>query len=352
MERSFILCERCFQSGNYEKDKLSNDFKLKESVNQAVVWTEAEISLLLESVLKHGDDWDLVAKNVETKNKLECISKLIHLPFGDLMLGAGYRKSRYLDVISDIGDSKQENLAPNESQEAMKVEDLIPEFQDKDQKNGDAKSEGPPLKKVCRSTSDIGSYLMKEVARISTMLGPHVTASAAEAAVTSLCYENQCSREIFDEDGNYADSVSSPETSNQKSAEDDTAVDDERTSRAEIQETSSMNNIIQLNLRIRAATATALGAAAANAKLLADQEEKEIAHLVSTMIDAQLKKLRRKTKKFEDLEVIMKNEYIQLEELEESLVAQRLNALQMIFTAGVTKSKEHALTKYQMDTIQ
>ncbi|KAL6584362.1 hypothetical protein OROMI_003651 [Orobanche minor] len=341
IERSFIICERCFQSGNYE-GKLANDFKLKESVNQAVVWTEAETSFLLESVLKHGDDWDLVAKNVETKNKLECISKLIHLPFGDLMLGAGRRKSRYLDVISDISDSKQENLAPNESQEAMKVEDLSPELQDEDQKNGDAKSEGPPLKKVCRSTSDIGSSLMKEIARISTMLGPHVTASAAEAAVTSLCYENQCSREIFDEDVCLF-----------ISAEDvDTAVDDERPSRAEIQETSSMKNIMQLNLRIRAATATALGAAAANAKLLADQEEKEIAHLVSTMIDAQLKKLRRKMKKFEDLELIMKNEYTQLEELEESLVAQRLNALQMIFTAGVTKSKEHASTKYQMDTIQ
>lgn len=48
------------------------------------------------------------------------------------------------------------------------------------------------------------------------MLGPHVTASAADAAVTSLCYENQCSREIFDDDdGNYVDSKASPETSNE-----------------------------------------------------------------------------------------------------------------------------------------
>lgn len=46
------------------------------------------------------------------------------------------------------------------------------------------------------------------------MLGPHVTASAADAAVTSLCYENQCSKELFDDDdGNYVDSTASPEAS-------------------------------------------------------------------------------------------------------------------------------------------
>lgn len=39
-----------------------------------------------------------------------------------------------------------------------------------------------------------------QVARISGAVGPHITASAAEAAVTALCYENQCSTDIFDED--------------------------------------------------------------------------------------------------------------------------------------------------------
>lgn len=57
---------------------------------------------------------------------------------------------------------------------------------------------------------------------------------------------------------------------------------------AETAEISSAKNIIPLNLRTRAATATALGVAAANAKLLADQEEKEIGNLVSVMIEAQV----------------------------------------------------------------
>lgn len=46
------------------------------------------------------------------------------------------------------------------------------------------------------------------------MLGPHVTASAADAAVTSLCYENQCSKELFDDDDdNNVASNASPEAS-------------------------------------------------------------------------------------------------------------------------------------------
>lgn len=39
---------------------------------------------------------------------------------------------------------------------------------------------------------------------------------------------------------------------------------------------------------MRAATATALGAAAAHAKLLADQEEREVEYQVSTLVEAQV----------------------------------------------------------------
>lgn len=40
--------------------------------------------------------------------------------------------------------------------------------------------------------------------------------------------------------------------------------------------------------RVRAAVATALGAIAAHAKLLADQEEREIEHLMASIIDMQV----------------------------------------------------------------
>ena len=48
-------------------------------------------------------------------------------------------------------------------------------------------------------------------------------------------------------------------------------------------------NIIPAALRMRAATATALGAAAAHAKLLADQEDRVIEYQVATIIEMQVR---------------------------------------------------------------
>lgn len=55
------------------------------------------------------------------------------------------------------------------------------------------------------------------------------------------------------------------------------------------QGTSTVKNAIPLTFQMRAATATALGGAAARAKLLADQEDREIECLVATIIETQVR---------------------------------------------------------------
>lgn len=59
---------------------------------------------------------------------------------------------------------------------------------------------------------------------------------------------------------------------------------------------------------MRAAAATALAAAAVKAKLLADQEEREVARLVQLVVEAQLKKLEIKLKHFDELEEMLERE--------------------------------------------
>lgn len=51
---------------------------------------------------------------------------------------------------------------------------------------------------------------------------------------------------------------------------------------------SSEKDVIPLPLQMRATSATILGAAAAHAKLLAIQEDKEVERLVSTVISTQV----------------------------------------------------------------
>ena len=57
---------------------------------------------------------------------------------------------------------------------------------------------------------------------------------------------------------------------------------------AEIDKLPAVRDSIPLALRMRAAVGTALGAAAAHARLLADQEEREIEHLMAFIIETQV----------------------------------------------------------------
>ncbi|KAJ8554153.1 hypothetical protein K7X08_024831 [Anisodus acutangulus] len=351
-DASFNLCETCFKSGNYDKNKWADEFKLIDGANPKAAWTEAETLLLLESVLKHGDDWDLVAQNVKTKSKLDCISKLVQLPFGDLMLGSIHRKLNLLDKNGEVSGVDQAQPAISESGETPGNQ---PHEQSQEcQQNGDAESKIPPLKKIRRApVSEASSFLMKQVARISGAVGPHITASAAEAAVTALCYENQCSTDIFDEDDDRLESIADI-SETERASQVEGAEGEEKPARSEIAETEvavSQRNTIPLTLRMRAATATAVGAAAAHAKLLADQEEREVEYLVSTLVETQVKKLKRKMKHVEALNLMMEKQHDQMKDLEESLVTERMDILQRMFSDGVARWRDHASIKSQSSSI-
>ncbi|KAJ9676581.1 hypothetical protein PVL29_021879 [Vitis rotundifolia] len=340
-----VICVKCFKNGNYGLNRSVDDFKFNDGNenrgNRGAVWTEAETLLLLESVLKHGDDWELVVQNVQTKTKLDCISKLIELPFGELMLGSSLGKSRASNDNASSIKPVQTSLV---SQENIKNGGQGDEQINESEQNGDAENQGPPLKRKCiTSLSDAGISLMKQVAVISTMVGPHISAAAAESAVAALCDENPCVKDIFDgSEDNVTDELGSPIRNNE--LERSLMVEDseinERPILSEIQKTSSEKNVIPLPLQMRAAIATALGAAAANAKSLADQEHREMEHLVATIIETQMKKLHCKIQHFEDLELIMEKEYTHLEELKESIIAERIDILQRVFNAGISRWRD------------
>ena len=147
-----------------------DDFKFIDCIlnsgNHEAVWTEAETLLLLESVLKHGDNWDLVAENVKTKTKADCISKLIELPFGDLMLGSTHRRGRLWDNDGNMSIVQQVQLPSSEthSQENIKTEDQCHDVEKESNQNGDAETQVLPLKrKRTISPSNTGNALMKQV---------------------------------------------------------------------------------------------------------------------------------------------------------------------------------------------
>lgn len=340
-DASIILCKKCFDNKNFEKDKSVDDFKFIGSQNQGVVWTEAETLLLLESVLKHGDDWEVVAQNVKTKSKMDCISKLLQLPFGDLMLGSAFGKNKIWDISGDVPSVGKELSSSGGSQEIIYTEDNVQEHKE-DQQHGIDEEQEPPRKRLCTvPVSDTSSALMKQVARLSSVVGPRITAAAAEAAVTELCYENRCTKEILDEEKFLEETGSSPRSIDQERDPQPESLDGQtQPTKPEINDTASQKNVVSLTLRMRAATATALGAAAAHAKLLANQEEREIEHIIATIIETQLKKLQNKVKHLEELERIMEKQSDQIEGFEEYLLTERMSVLEEIFQLGISSWKD------------
>lgn len=137
----------------------SSEFSGKHSA----VWTEGETLLLLESVLKHGDDWELVAQSVQTKTKLDCISKLIELPFGELMLGSAHRNGNSNSANGVMNNVKQVQSSSSDHQETSKTQDQSPELKNENEQNGDAVKESPSKRQRVAALSDSSSSLMEQV---------------------------------------------------------------------------------------------------------------------------------------------------------------------------------------------
>ncbi|PON77235.1 Otx2 transcription factor [Parasponia andersonii] len=347
----FLICTKCFKNGTYGENKSVDDYKfidcIQDTGNHEAVWTESETLLLLESVLMYGDDWELVAQNVPTKTKPDCIAKLIELPLGEILGPATHRKGNSNDLNGNLNISKQTQSTSSEIQATVKSEDQHVEKTNGSEQNGDAVEHGPPLKRqrIATLSSPAGS-LMEQVALLSTMVGPHITAAAAEAAVTSLCEENSYSKEIFygDDDSDGPQTLIADAEAKRVLEVEDAEMEGGQT-QSDSQDKPFEKDDMPMTLRIRTSVATALGAAAARAKLLADQEEREIEHLVATIIGTEMKKLHCKIKHFEDLEVIMKKKYAVMEEIEDILLAERISVLQKAFKDGIPRWKDHPFVK-------
>ena len=170
----FLICVKCFENGNYGENKLRDDFQLKEAVEKSSTngaeWTDSETLLLLESVFKYGDDWELVAQNVQTKTKFDCIAKLIDLPFGELVLGSAYRKDNSNGFSANLDSTKQVQLSSTECQETIITKGQLHEQTDDGKHNGDNLSEGPALKRQrIASLSDASTSLIKQVPNFPTL---------------------------------------------------------------------------------------------------------------------------------------------------------------------------------------
>ncbi|XP_030451623.2 SWI/SNF complex subunit SWI3A isoform X2 [Syzygium oleosum] len=344
----FKICVNCYNNGSCGENKSLDDFEFKEgkgsSASHAALWTEAETQLLLESISKHGDDWDLVAQNVKTKTKLDCILKLIELPFGEFLLGYTNRNGRDQNVDGNANNTSQVQSVTSELPDQTKTEERSNDQIEEIVQNqiNDVLNEGPPLKKKrAASLSDGGSSLMKQVSLMSALVGPDITSAATESAVSAICNETFCPREIFYGSMGHISNGSSVPAMNHlgRDIENGDAEMNDEVPLADAQ--GPLPTRSHMPLQVRAATATALGVVAARAKLLADQEDREIEQKVASIIETQMKKVHDKIKYFEHLGHIMEKEYAEIDDLKGLVVSERISILQKALNAGISRWRDH-----------
>lgn len=285
----YDLCPFCFSEGKLSEGLSSGDFLRMESsgTKDEHGWSKQEVLLLLEGLEMYNENWQDVAEHVGTKSQFECINYFLTMPIEDQFLNQlefGANKGKEGELEDD--------------------EDDIP-------------------------FADSGNPVMAQVAFLAAMVGPRVAAAAAQAALNTLATEdplvsNDARKAVQAAVSNApvekAQNGSMPmnkSTANPELVEkpaDPPSVDSGKT------EAPGMPT----ELKMRAASATALSAAAVKAKLHADQEEKEIQRLMVKVVELQLKKMEAKLKHFEQLEELLAKERDQVEAQRQKLFADRV----------------------------
>nr|XP_015636725.1 SWI/SNF complex subunit SWI3A [Oryza sativa Japonica Group] len=345
LKDGFKVCSKCYANNDNKGEANIHPGDKKERIDNhsSSAWTDAETLLLLEGVLKHGDDWDLIAQHVRTKNKSECIARLIQLPFGEHMLGTvnGKLDNRLHKIQTTDGKVNKSTVKESSSQPTETVDDM----QIDGNEDGADKSveEHPTKHRRLFSSIDITVSLMEQLAHLTTSTSPDVVAAAADAAIKALGNENPQARRAFQlSEKEYQTRAFS---SNHARQSDDVGGGDRDVEMHGHPDKKQGKMFISTTYQVRAAVATSIGVAAARAKMLADQEEREMELLMASIIETQLKKIQYKIKHFEELELIMDQEYATLQQMKSSLVDEWQKVLKRAFETGVPISRDEVLIK-------
>ncbi|KAF9173253.1 hypothetical protein BGX21_008715 [Mortierella sp. AD011] len=288
--KNFELCSNCYIEGRFPSTMSSGDFirlnaqHFKHATDDQ--WTDQETLLLLEGLEMYDEDWNQVAEHVGTRSREQCILHFLQLPIEDPYLGGATER--------ELG----------------------------------------PLQYHRIPFSQADNPVLSVVAFLASVVNPSVAAAAAKNAIKEL---EQAKNSAGSEDELQKDSTKTPVAteSGEKAPKveseggDANQMDLDKTGSAKPDEDTDMKQDEAPTSDTPQSTlekvgAIALGSAAAKAKTLADNEEREVKRLVTQVVEAQLKKMELKLQQFEELESVLEIEKRELERQRQQLYLDRL----------------------------
>ncbi|GJJ73850.1 SWI/SNF related-matrix-associated actin-dependent regulator of chromatin subfamily C [Entomortierella parvispora] len=270
--KNFELCTNCYTEGRFPSSMTSGDFvrldtqHFKHATDDS--WTDQETLLLLEGLEMFDEDWNQLADHVGTRSREQCILHFLQLPIEDPYLG----------------NSADHELGPLQYQR-------IP-------------------------FSQADNPVMSVVAFLASVVNPGVAAAAAQSALKELAQSKKGASKNKDSEETKATSEEKVNGDAPPKVESE-AMEVDQSEEA----TSGSEDKSSTLQRIGAA---ALGSAAAKAKSLADNEEREVQRLVTAVVETQLKKMELKLQQFEELESVLETEKRELERQRQQLYLDRL----------------------------
>ncbi|CAO3687989.1 unnamed protein product [Umbelopsis ramanniana] len=267
------VCPRCFNEGRFPSTSQSGDFvklepsKFKHQVEED--WSDQEILLLLEGVELYDDDWNSVAEHVGTRTREQCIMQFLQIPIEEPYL------SNTVTTSTDKPDITRYQRMP---------------------------------------FSQADNPVMSIVTFLASTVKAEVAAAAANSAI----------KRIEVKKAQQGDDAMDVDDDVKVSGDDDKMDEDE--GEQEVPGGSKTKNLPKNE--VEKVAAVALGSAAAKAKVLADNEGREIQRLVNTVVETQLKKLELKMAHLQELEGLIEDEL-------DLLVTQRMQ----LFTEALAVKK-------------
>ncbi|WOK98110.1 hypothetical protein Cni_G06820 [Canna indica] len=260
-----MLCAKCYVRGDYRPGLSSTDFKRVDVTEEIKTdWTDKETLHLLEAVLQYGEDWKKVAAHVGTRSEIDCVSRFIKLPFGEQFLGH---------------EEASENDKPHH-----KNDEVITTPGEENDPEQDC-----PKRMRLTPLADASNPIMAQVAFLSAVVDSDVAQAAAQAAISAL--------HKVDIGGGIQTSA--------------VGAKDEGSSAADSQVYSE-----------------SLNEAITEAESQLEKEEKDVDQYLSDIVQIQMKEIQDEIVHFEELELLLEKDRLQLQYMKDLLFADQLSILQ------------------------
>ncbi|URD91701.1 SWIRM domain [Musa troglodytarum] len=289
-----ILCARCFVRGDYRPGLSSTDFKRVDITEETKAdWTDKETIHLLEAILQYGDDWKKVAEHVGTKSEIDCVARFIKVPFGEQFLGP--------EEVGEYGKPHQKN---------DKVV-TVPEGENVPEQSLSKRMRLTPL-------ADASNPIMAQVAFLSAMVGSDVAKAAAQAAISSLHKVDIAGGNNESDDKHWSAAPNGEK-------EEAVAASNGQTS------------------------SDVLDEAVSEAQSQLKKEEQDVEQYLSDVVQVQMKEIQDKIAHFEELELLLEKERLQLRHMKDILFADQLAIMQhkmQILSKGNEKGEKVKQTNH------